>query len=126
MITSEAGQLSGPPTHDMTFLVDMLAQFREGLFDDAEFSDLVDNLAIHNAFVLLKMSPTFLLGYLSHRKKETTSSEVWHALLSSLSENPTQAEITVKPLLEAAQRGLLPRHLKPKGREVDDLAEILL
>ncbi|KAG6916946.1 hypothetical protein DXG01_004633 [Tephrocybe rancida] len=117
---------STTPLTGVRFLVEMLDQFREGLFDDSQVAQLVDETAAQHAFRILGASPALLLAYLVHRKNEPCCSRVWHALLSGVAKNPEKAELAVKPLLEATQRGVLPRYLKPSTNEVDDLIESLL
>ncbi|KAF8056637.1 hypothetical protein FPV67DRAFT_646018 [Lyophyllum atratum] len=110
----------------MLLLVNMLDQFRDGLFDDPQFAQSLDNMAVQHAFLLLRVSPSFVLAYLTHRRDEGHSSRLWHGLLSGIAQNPDEAEHSVKPLLDAAQRAVLPRHLKPSAGEVDALFETLL
>lgn len=47
-------------------------------------------------------------------------------LLAGLAQRPEKAEHAVKPLLDAAQRGVLPSYLKPNVSELDALVEHLL
>ncbi|KAG6845000.1 hypothetical protein H0H87_001772 [Tephrocybe sp. NHM501043] len=108
------------------FLVEMLDQFREGLFDDSQVAQLLDDLTTHHAFLILGASSPLLLAYLTHRRNEASCSQVWHVLLSGVTKNPENAELSIKPLLDATQRGILPQYLKPSAREVDDLIENLL
>jgi len=66
-----------------------------------------------------------LLSYLLHRKNEPSSLAVWHSLLSSIAARtdgdilPDQRSIT--SLLAAAQKGQLPKYLRPYGSELDNL-----
>ncbi|KAG6838836.1 hypothetical protein C0991_008040 [Blastosporella zonata] len=117
---------SSPIISGVHFLVEMLDQFREGLFDDSQVSQLVDDLTTQHAFLILGSSPALLLSYLAHRKNEACCSRVWHALLSGVAQNPDKAELSVKPLLDAMQRGVLPQYLKPSAHEIDDLIVHLL
>ncbi|GLB39355.1 putative ring finger [Lyophyllum shimeji] len=125
---------AGKTGHDETssipgvpLLVNMLDQFREGLFEDRTFAQALDDIMARYGFLLLAMSPSLILAYLTHRRDEGRSLELWHALLSGIAEDPSKAEHPVKPLLDAAQRGVLPRHLKPSSvGEVDTLIEALL
>jgi hypothetical protein len=51
---------------------------------------------------------------------------VWHALLSGIAQHPDKVQPSVKLLLDAAQRGVLPSYLKPIAGELDVLVEDLL
>ncbi|KAG5637584.1 hypothetical protein H0H81_004035 [Sphagnurus paluster] len=107
-------------------IVNVLDQFREGLFDDSDFAKLVDDLTAENAFLLMGLSSTFLLSYLAHRKDKDQCLRVWQALLWGIAHNPGKVEGSVKALLEAAHRGVLPHYLKPSVGEIDSLFENLL
>lgn len=66
-----------------------------------------------------------LLSYLLHRKNEPRSLAVWHSLLSSIAAGtdgdnlPDQQSIA--NLLAAAQKGQLPKYLRPHASELDSL-----
>ena len=129
-------------TASFALLLGLLDQFREGLFDDAAISTVrfspkncslfllltffpqkLDTLLSQNASRLLKLSPPLLLSYLLHRKNEPSSLAVWHSLLSSIAAGtdglPDQRSIT--SLLAAAQKGQLPKYLRPHIGELDSL-----
>ncbi|KAG6811117.1 hypothetical protein H0H92_008917 [Tricholoma furcatifolium] len=126
VISSSAESINASSVGGNTFLIQMLDQFREGLFDDASFTELIDDLASQHAFTLLQASPALLLAYLTHRKNESRCLLAWHALLSGLAQHPDKAELSIAPILAATQRGVLPQYLKPSAREVDDLFDVLL
>jgi hypothetical protein len=86
----------------------------------------MDETTVGHALLLLTVSPPLLLAYLSHRRNQAQSLQVWHALLSGIAENPDKVEPTIKLLLDATQRGVLPSHLKPNAGELDALVENLL
>jgi hypothetical protein len=86
----------------------------------------MDDMVAQYAFKLLSISPSLLLVYLSHRKKEDQCLRVWQALLSDISRHPDVVEASIRPLLDAAQHGSLPLYLKPSTGEVDVLVENLI
>ncbi|KAF5380135.1 hypothetical protein D9615_006188 [Tricholomella constricta] len=112
--------------NSVPLLVNMLDQFREGLFDDANFSQLMDDMTAQHAFLLLEVSSTLLLAYLTYRKDEGHCLRLWHGLLSGIGRYPEKAEQSIKPLLDAVQSGILPQYLKPNVGEIDALTENLL
>lgn len=79
-----------------------------------------------NAFLLLEISPRFLLAYFAHRRDNDRCLRVWRLLLGCISQNPEKAELSIKPLLDAAQKDALPRYLKPGTGEVDALIDDLI
>ncbi|KAG5641970.1 hypothetical protein DXG03_003844 [Asterophora parasitica] len=107
-------------------LVNMLVQFREGLFDDSKFSKLIDDLISQHAFMLLRVSSTLILAYLTHRKDEGHCLRLWHALLAGIARYPEKAEPSMNPLLDAVERDILPRYLMPSIGEIDGLIEKFL
>ncbi|KDR72553.1 hypothetical protein GALMADRAFT_752797 [Galerina marginata CBS 339.88] len=111
-------------------LVGILEQFREGLFFDESFCHRLDALLSQHAFKILSLSPSLFLSYLIHRKNEAKASEVWHHLLSSIASSSiidqVQERKSIGRLSEAAQRGQLPRYLKPQSGELDSLVGGLL
>ncbi|KAG6896299.1 hypothetical protein C0992_009252 [Termitomyces sp. T32_za158] len=123
-------QTNASPVTGIPFLIDMLEQFREGLFEDPHFAELIDALHAQHATLLLHTSPALLLSYLTHRKSPRHCSSVWHALLAGIARQPDlhAAELNayVRPLLDAAQRGILPEYLKPKECEVDSMVQGLV
>jgi hypothetical protein len=72
-----------------------------------------------NAYRLLILSPELPLAYLSHRKDEQWCWKLWHALLFEIPQHPQMVQSTFLPLLEAAQKGLLPTYLRPEAEEMD-------
>ncbi|KAG5352362.1 hypothetical protein C0989_002683 [Termitomyces sp. Mn162] len=116
-----------PPITGAPFLIDMLDQFREGLFEDIHFAELIDALLVQQATFLLRTSPALLLSYLAHRKSPVHCLTVWHTLLAGISQvETTVLSESVKPLMSAVQSGLLPAYLKPRECEVDSLVEALV
>ncbi|KAJ3517521.1 hypothetical protein NLJ89_g467 [Agrocybe chaxingu] len=104
-------------------LVDMLEQFREGLFSHEGFSSKLDGLLIQHSYRLLKLSPPLLLSYLTHRKDEWKALAVWHSLLSSAAASAANSQVpdqkAIKSLLDAVHQGRLPKYLKPQCGELD-------
>ncbi|KAF8198654.1 hypothetical protein BJ912DRAFT_1055525 [Pholiota molesta] len=124
-VLTEGEQGSG-----FALLASMLDRFREGLFADRDFANRLDELFSEYAFRLLTLHPSLLLSYLIHRKDETKALGVWHSLLSSIA---SKAESDHLPdlnvfggLLDAAQKGLLPKYLTPQAGELDSLIGLLL
>ncbi|RDB18704.1 E3 ubiquitin-protein ligase listerin [Hypsizygus marmoreus] len=107
-------------------LISMFDQFRDSLFDDVEFSKLMDEMTTQYAIQLLAVSPSLLLAYLTHRKDQYHCLGVWRTLLSSIARHPAKAEHSITPLLDAAQKGTLPHYLKPDTGDADTLVENLL
>ncbi|KAG6877121.1 hypothetical protein C0993_010124 [Termitomyces sp. T159_Od127] len=112
------------------FLIDMLEQFREGLYEDPDFAELIDALHLQHATLLLRTSPALLLSYLTHRKSPHHCSSVWHALLAGIARqsdlDAAALSVYVRPLLDAVQRGVLPEYLKPREREIDSMVQGLV
>lgn len=66
---------------------------------------------------MLSISPKLLTTYLSRRGDKEVTLKLWRTLLESL---PTQPVYVVLPLLlDAAEKGALPEHLKPSQQEFD-------
>ena len=86
----------------------------------------MDETVLEHGFVLLAVSPAFLLAYIAYRKDEAQCGRVWHVLLTGIVQHPEEAEQAVNPLLDAAQRGVLPTYLKPNADELDTMVEHLL
>jgi E3 ubiquitin-protein ligase listerin len=81
---------------------------------------------VEHGFLLLTVSPSLLLAYLVHRKDKVQCGRVWHVLLTTVAQYPDKAEHGIKPLLDAAQQGVLPSYLRPKAGELDILVTDLL
>jgi hypothetical protein len=79
----------------------------------------MDTLLTNNAFKLLPTAPSLLLTYLSCRQDEERTLALWHVLLSEIAQQPTLPEKAVSAVLDAAQKGILPKYLKPKANELD-------
>lgn len=110
----------------ISLLVHMFEQFREGLFDDVEFSRQLDETVVEYGFLLLTVSPSLLLAYLIHRKHEAQCGRVWHVLLTGMAEHPDKAEHAIQPLLDAAQGAVLHSYLRPSTVGLDALVGGLL
>ncbi|KAF8970121.1 hypothetical protein BDZ97DRAFT_1792056 [Flammula alnicola] len=133
-VLSEQNQVGedgdGEKNVSFALLVSILDQFREGLFFDDVFSNRLDTLLSQHAFRLLDLSPSLLLSYLIHRKNEPKALAVWHSLLSSISSNSETDHVpdqkSIGSLLDAAQKGHLPKYLRPQAGELDSLIGGLL
>ena len=79
-----------------------------------------------HALRLLSISPQLLLSYLLHRKNEEKCLSMWHSLLSSIASSQTPDLAAIRNLLEATQRGKLPRYLKPQQAELEGFISGLL
>jgi len=86
----------------------------------------IDDMTSEKVFLLLSASPSLLLAYLSYRQDEDRCLNLWHALLSGVALHPEAIQVSLSPLLEAAQKELLPKYLKPKARELDEQVGKLL
>lgn len=71
------------------------------------------------------MSPEFLLSYLSHRKDEPRCFSVWHSLLLNIATGDSPNFTAIKSLLNAAQKGTLPKYLEPQHGELDHVVEMM-
>lgn len=129
---------------NFALLVNLLEQFREVLFLDEVFASVswfsfaltthlsflslqkLDNLLSEHAFRFLSMSPVLLLSYLTHRKDEPTCLFVWHSLLSSIASSDSPDSTSIKSLLNAAQKGTLPKYLEPQQAELDHVVKLML
>ena len=93
-------------------------------------SQKLDALLCQHASRVLSLSPSLILSYLVNRKNEAKSLQVWHSLLSSIASTPeldqSQVKKSVIELLYAAQKGQLPKYLKPQSNELDALVGGLL
>ena len=129
-------------------IASILDRFRDGLFTSGSFSDVrilvnyrillinecfpqhLDNLFAQNCYQFLSSCSPLLLSYLLHRKDENKTLAVWHSLLSAVASSavsdtfPDQKSIII--LLDAAQKGQLPKYLKPQAGELDALVAHLL
>jgi E3 ubiquitin-protein ligase listerin len=79
----------------------------------------------YNAYRLLSVAPSLLLAYLSRRRDEDRTLELWHALLAGISQQSELPQGVLLPLLDAARNGL-PNYLKPKANELDKIVGKLL
>ena len=82
-------------------------------------AQVVDHLLNEHAFLLLECSPPFIQAYLAFRNSEEHCLEVWHALLSAVVQQTQKGFVLMTPILDAARRGRLPSHLKPRADELD-------
>ena len=142
------GGLQEKSADSLALLTHMLEQFREGLFFDEAISSVcllsphrftrnsarfqeLDRTVAQNATLILTVSPTFLVSYLSSRKDESSCSAIWHTLLSdfaalSQTHQLANASQQIATLLTAASSGRLPAYLSPKEGELDDTITGLL
>ncbi|CAA7268465.1 unnamed protein product [Cyclocybe aegerita] len=115
----------GAAKPNFALIVDMLEQFRQGLFDHEAFSNKLDSLLSQHSYRLLTLSPPLLLSYLVHRKDESKALAVWHSLLSSAAGSAANSQApdqkAMNSLLGAVHQGRLPKYLKPQGGELDGL-----
>lgn len=90
----------------------------------------MDELLSKYAFRLLTLYPSLLLSYLIHRKNEPKALRVWHSLLSSIASKAKSDHVpdlnVFGSLLDAAQKGMLPKYLTPQAGELDSLVGLLL
>jgi len=90
----------------------------------------LDNMVSNNAYILLSVSPSLLLAYLINRKDESKVLGIWHTLLTNIASSFVAGNVPDKKaitnLLEAAQRGRLPKYLTPQSGELDAVVGDLL
>jgi len=70
-----------------------------------------------------------LFSYLAHRKHEESVLGLWYSILDVIITNAYDKEKTRKlamEIMQAVQKGDLPRYLKPKLNELDDVVGCLL
>ncbi|KAG6901384.1 hypothetical protein C0995_012648 [Termitomyces sp. Mi166 len=111
----------------VSFLVEMLDQFREGLFEDVGFAEVIDALLTRHAPFLIHTVPTLVLSYLAHRKSSERSLDVWHAVLGAFARSDVDVDeetsVRLGTLVDAVQRGVVPAYLRPAGGEVDGVVK---
>ena len=118
-------------------LLDLISTFGDDLFtgvDQAEVNMLIsdnpsfylsllfvkalDGIILEHSSKILTVSSRLLTTYLSCRRNSAVTLELWRSLLES---PPSQLLYTVLPyLLDAAERHILPDHLKPAQNEFDN------
>ncbi|KAJ3574319.1 hypothetical protein NP233_g1845 [Leucocoprinus birnbaumii] len=109
---------------NIRFLECMVEQFREGLFDDPSFAQRFDSLVQTQTTFLFETSLPFLFSYLAHRKSEDDALALWHSLLKVIAANAHNVEKMRRVAMEVirvAQKGDLPKYLKPDSTELDDI-----
>ncbi|KAF9447824.1 hypothetical protein P691DRAFT_670660 [Macrolepiota fuliginosa MF-IS2] len=112
---------------EIKFLESMLEQFREGLFENQTFAQEFDELTKTHAAFLLDSWPTLVVSYLSHRKNEKKSLDLWHALLNVVASIADDSKMKVASgIVQAAQKGGLPSYLRPRANELDGIIGNLL
>src|SRR5882762_4274340 len=79
----------------------------------------IDAVVINNSNVLLTASPPLLVVYLSRRNDQSLTLQLWRAVLSSMISQIDMIQTTLPPIVNAAQRGVLPNHLRPADQELD-------
>ena len=78
---------------------------------------MLDGIILEHADKILNAAPRLLTTYFSIRSNHRVTLEVWRSLLESLPSQPIY--IVLPHLLDAAERGALPDHLKPSQKEFD-------
>lgn len=90
----------------------------------------LDGLLSQHAYRILSLSSPLLLTYLLHRNNEPKALGVWHSLLSSVAACSVVGHVpdqsSIGSLLAAAQKGHLPKYLKPQAGELDAVVGGLL
>ncbi|OBZ77520.1 E3 ubiquitin-protein ligase listerin [Grifola frondosa] len=116
----------GTTPERVSSLVGILDTFGDFLFQSPELAARIDDTLQDHAYRLLLSMPSLVFVYLSYRHDEQRSLQLWHKLLSAIASHPEEADTTIPPLLDAAERGMLPRYLEPRGDELEGLAGGLL
>jgi hypothetical protein len=78
---------------------------------------VLDGIILEHAGKILNAAPRLLTTYFSIRGNHSVTLEVWRSLLKSLPSHPIY--IVLPHLLDAAERHILPDHLKPSQNEFD-------
>ena len=79
--------------------------------------EVLDETISEYASKILSTSPKILTTYLSRRGDQEATLKLWRSLLESLPTQPVY--VVLPPLLDAAETGALPEHLKPSLQEFD-------
>ncbi|KAH9005649.1 hypothetical protein EDB86DRAFT_3177955 [Lactarius hatsudake] len=77
----------------------------------------LDEMILEHSSKILSISPKLLTTYLSRRGGQAVTLKLWRSLLESLPTQPVY--VVLPPLLDAAEQGALPEHLKPAQQEFD-------
>lgn len=78
---------------------------------------MLDGTISEYASKILSILPELLTTYLSRRGDQEATLKLWRSLLESLPTQPVY--VVLPPLLDAAETGALPEHLKPFQEEFD-------
>lgn len=106
-------------------LVNVLDVFGREVFSDGELAQAVDETLLNHTSRLLALSPSIVLIYLRHRSNESLCVKLWHAVLQAISSHPDPVS-ALQPLIEAAEKGIIPHALRPAGDELDRTVGTLL
>ncbi|KAI0056618.1 hypothetical protein BV25DRAFT_1995499 [Artomyces pyxidatus] len=108
---------SAPPI--LSVLVDMVAMFRDDLFQEGDIAKTLDKLVDQSLVKLLNVLPHLLTTYLSRRDDDEVTLRLWRKILTATSSDRELLYASLPPLLDAAERGALPVHLAPSQQEFD-------
>ncbi|KAF8268005.1 hypothetical protein EI94DRAFT_1728947 [Lactarius quietus] len=98
-------------------LLGMIEAFGDSLFVSFGHAEALDEAILEHASKILSISPKLLTTYLSRRGDQAVTLKLWRSLLESLPSQPVY--VVLPPLLDAAEKGALPEHLKPTEQEFD-------
>ncbi|KAI0263034.1 hypothetical protein BC834DRAFT_828029 [Gloeopeniophorella convolvens] len=98
-------------------LLEVIDAFGDALFSGVDRAKALDDMVVGHAGQLLTVSPKLLTTYLSRRGDDQVTLGLWRSLLASLLSQPIYTALPA--LLDAAERGTLPDHLKPAQQEFD-------
>ncbi|KAI0790522.1 hypothetical protein C8Q75DRAFT_762281 [Abortiporus biennis] len=109
----------------LSSLVKTLETFGEEVFSEPEIASHVDDTLQQHVTRLLSILPSLMLVYFKFRGNEKRSEDLWVKILATLAREDDFIG-KIKPLLDAAEKGLLPEFLKPKKDELDKMIELIL